>query len=351
MHGGGQQMMDEFIRTKYNCHRLHQRSHELPDGRLVPQGDQVPRGHEGTEVPHRRLRRPDHAEGRRRAAADCGRRHLPGAGKGHASTRAEWVGPYDDEKLGFVKVAKYYYYPGWWEPGATPHYIFNLAKWNELPKIYQAALYAAGQESGVWMTSKYDHGNPPALKRLVASGAVLRPFPQDVMDACYKAANELYTELSAKNEWFKKMHDHLVAYPVGSVPMVAGGRVHHGQLPHQVSQSAGLRGDTRRDAELRSRAGSFGGRPFCVRESNGDDGREPIQDSRHDLRWPRRRAGHARGAVAEGAAQGRADPDRRLRRVRHRPAHPQGPLAQAAAVAVHARTRTRRRDRRDRVAS
>src|SRR5882724_171573 len=103
----------------------------------------------------------------------------------------EWVGPYDDEKLGFNKVAKYYYYPGWWEPGATPHYIFNLAKWNELPKTYQAAVLAAGQESGVWMTAKYDHGNPGALKRLAAAGAELRPFPLDVMDASYKAANEL----------------------------------------------------------------------------------------------------------------------------------------------------------------
>ncbi len=64
----------------------------------------------------------------------------------------------------------------------------------------------------MWMTGKYDHGNPAALKRLVAAGALLRPFPQDVMDVCYKAANELYTELSAKNEWFKKMYDHTVAY-------------------------------------------------------------------------------------------------------------------------------------------
>jgi TRAP-type mannitol/chloroaromatic compound transport system substrate-binding protein len=125
---------------------------------------------------------------------------------------AEWVGPYDDEKLGFVKVAKYYYYPGWWEPGATPHYIFNVAKWNELPKTYQAALLAAGQESGVWMTAKYDAGNPAALKRLASQGAVLKPFPQDVMDGCYKAANELYVELSAKNEWFKKMYDSTVAF-------------------------------------------------------------------------------------------------------------------------------------------
>ena len=90
---------------------------------------------------------------------------------------AEWVGPYDDEKLGFVKVAKYYYYPGWWEPGATPHYIFNLAKWNELPKTYQAALLAVGQEFGVWMTAKYDHGNPAALKRLVACGARAQALP------------------------------------------------------------------------------------------------------------------------------------------------------------------------------
>jgi TRAP-type mannitol/chloroaromatic compound transport system substrate-binding protein len=124
----------------------------------------------------------------------------------------EWVGPYDDEKLGFVKVAKYYYYPGWWEPGATVHLIFNLNKWNELPKTYQAALQAAAQEAGVWMTSKYDHGNPAALKRLVASGAVLRPFPQDVMDTCYRSANELYAELVAKNEWFKRMYDNVAAY-------------------------------------------------------------------------------------------------------------------------------------------
>src|SRR5690348_12775044 len=125
---------------------------------------------------------------------------------------AEWVGPYDDEKLGFVKVAKYYYYPGWWEPGATPHYLFNLAKWNELPKTYQAAILAAGQESGVWMTGKYDHGNPAALKRLAASGAVLKPFPPEVMDGCHRAATELYAELAGKNEWFKKLLDSLAAY-------------------------------------------------------------------------------------------------------------------------------------------
>src|SRR6187397_2757143 len=110
---------------------------------------------------------------------------------------AEWVGPYDDEKLGFVKVAKYYYYPGWWEPGSTPHYIFNLQKWNELPKLYQAVLQTVAQESGMLMTAKYDGANPAALKRLAASGAVLKPFPPEVMDACYKASADFYKELSA----------------------------------------------------------------------------------------------------------------------------------------------------------
>jgi TRAP-type mannitol/chloroaromatic compound transport system substrate-binding protein len=125
---------------------------------------------------------------------------------------AEWVGPYDDEKLGFVKVAKYYYYPGWWEPGSTPHYLFNLAKWNELPKTYQSLLQAVAQESGMMMTAKYDAMNPVALKRLAASGAVLKPFSPEVMDGCHKAATELYAELASKNEWFKKFYDHFTAF-------------------------------------------------------------------------------------------------------------------------------------------
>jgi len=125
---------------------------------------------------------------------------------------AEWVGPYDDEKLGFVKVAKYYYYPGWWEGGAQPHLLINLAKWNELPKTYQSVVMACAQEAGAWMTAKYDVQNPQAVKRLVASGAELRPFPQPVMEACYKAAGELYAEIGQTNPMFKKLNDSLTAY-------------------------------------------------------------------------------------------------------------------------------------------
>ena len=125
---------------------------------------------------------------------------------------AEWVGPYDDEKLGFVKVAKYYYYPGWWEGGAQPHLLVNLNKWNELPKSYQAIVQSAAHDAGVWMTAKYDVLNPQALKRLVASGAQLRPFPQEIMEASYKAANEIYADLAKSNVHFKKLLDSLTAF-------------------------------------------------------------------------------------------------------------------------------------------
>jgi TRAP-type mannitol/chloroaromatic compound transport system substrate-binding protein len=125
---------------------------------------------------------------------------------------AEWVGPYDDEKLGFVKVAKYYYYPGWWEGTGQGHNIVNIEKWNALPKHYQAAITAASHDTFTWVTGKYDYVNPPALKRLVVAGAILRPFPQEVLETCYNAATEIYAELSKSNPHFGKMYASLVAY-------------------------------------------------------------------------------------------------------------------------------------------
>jgi len=117
----------------------------------------------------------------------------------------EWIGPYDDEKLGFVKIAKNYYYPGWWEGSATGHLLINLEQWNKLPKHYQAALFAATGEAGLWMTAKYDAVNPPAMKRLIAAGAKVRPFSRPIMEASYKAATEVYNEISAANPRFKKL--------------------------------------------------------------------------------------------------------------------------------------------------
>jgi TRAP-type mannitol/chloroaromatic compound transport system substrate-binding protein len=125
---------------------------------------------------------------------------------------AEWVGPYDDERLGFNKVAKYYYYPGWWEGGAMLHNFVNISAWNSIPKSYQAAVESASAEALVWMLAKYDAGNPAALRRLAASGTEFRAFPQAVMDAAYTAAQALYKETSAKNAMFKKIYDAYAAF-------------------------------------------------------------------------------------------------------------------------------------------
>jgi TRAP-type mannitol/chloroaromatic compound transport system substrate-binding protein len=125
---------------------------------------------------------------------------------------AEWVGPYDDEKLGFYKVAPYYYYPGWWEGGAMLHTMINTAKWAELTPLYQSLVKTACQAANVDMQAKYDARNPGALKKLAASGAKLAPFPQDVLEACFNAAKETYAEMNATNAPFKKIHDAMMAF-------------------------------------------------------------------------------------------------------------------------------------------
>ncbi len=131
---------------------------------------------------------------------------------------AEWVGPYDDEKLGFNKVAKFYYYPGWWEGGPALHTQVNKKAWDSLPKEYQQVLTTASYEGNQWMLAKYDAQNPAALKRLVAAGTQLRAFPRDVMDASYRSANELYAETSAKNPAFKKVFDDYMKFRDEAIP-------------------------------------------------------------------------------------------------------------------------------------
>ncbi len=125
---------------------------------------------------------------------------------------AEWVGPYDDEKLGFYKVAKYYYYPGFWEGGPQLSLDINIAEWNKLPKAYQAILEAACAEANGYMLAKYDAQNPAALKRLVGNGVQLRKFPDAVMEAAQKAAYEIYDAEAATNPKFKKVYDHWKAF-------------------------------------------------------------------------------------------------------------------------------------------
>ena len=118
---------------------------------------------------------------------------------------AEWVGPYDDEKLGFYKVAKNYYYPGWWEPGPVIHFFVNKKEWEKLPKEYQEAFQAAAYEANVTMMAEYDHKNPAALSKLLQAGVKLQSYPKEVLEAAHKAAQELYADESGKNPAFKKI--------------------------------------------------------------------------------------------------------------------------------------------------
>ncbi len=125
---------------------------------------------------------------------------------------AEWVGPYDDEKLGFYKVAKNYYYPGWWEPGPVIHFFVNKKEWDKLPKEYQEAFQAAAYEANVTMMAEYDHKNPAALSKLLQNGVKLQAYSQEILEAAFKAAQQLYSDEAAKNPAFKKIHTEFEKY-------------------------------------------------------------------------------------------------------------------------------------------
>jgi len=118
---------------------------------------------------------------------------------------AEWIGPYDDAKLGLHKVAQYYYAPGWWEGSASITSMVNAKAWDALPPAYKAAFECAANEQTLKMLADYDWRNPEALKRLIGQGAKLAYFPKPVMDAAFKASAELMDELAEKNADFKSV--------------------------------------------------------------------------------------------------------------------------------------------------
>src|SRR5574343_1828589 len=118
----------------------------------------------------------------------------------------EFVGPFDDEKLGFHKVAPFYYYPGWWEGGAELEFFINKKAFNALSAENKAIVRAAGAVAARDMTAKYDAENPLALKRLVGAGTKLRGFSKEIMDAGFKASMQVFAEHEAKSPTFKKIH-------------------------------------------------------------------------------------------------------------------------------------------------
>lgn len=120
----------------------------------------------------------------------------------------EWVGPYDDEKLGFYQVAKNYYYPGWWEPGVTMGLLISMDAYNELPPAYQEILQSVCGETFADRLAAYDHANPLALQRLVNDhGVVVREYPQDIMDAAWRESNAYLEEQAAADATFRQVFE------------------------------------------------------------------------------------------------------------------------------------------------
>jgi TRAP-type mannitol/chloroaromatic compound transport system substrate-binding protein len=209
-HGGGNDLMNEFYKT-YNIHAIPCGNSGAQMGGWFRKEIKTPADFQGVK-----MRISGFAGGvltrlglvpQQIAGGDI----YPALERGTIDA-TEWVGPYDDEKLGFYKVAKYYYYPGWWEGTSCYHVMINLARWNELPKHYQAAVATAASHANLEMTAKYDARNPGAIRRLVTSGVELRPFSTEVMDACLKASQDTYAEINKTNAAFKKIYDSMVAF-------------------------------------------------------------------------------------------------------------------------------------------
>ena len=119
---------------------------------------------------------------------------------------AEWVGPYDDQKLGFNKVAPYYYYPGWWEGGPEVDFFVNQKALAALSPENRAIVEAAASHAHTDMLAKYDARNPGALKQLVAAKTKVLPFSQGILDASFKASMEVFAENDAKSPEWKKIY-------------------------------------------------------------------------------------------------------------------------------------------------
>ena len=125
---------------------------------------------------------------------------------------AEWVGPYDDLKLGFNKVAPHYYYPGFWEVGPQLSLYVNQKAYEGLSSEYKAIVECAAAYAHTDMQAKYDARNMPALKTLLGQGVKLHAFPKDVLNAAFKAAMEVYTELNDTNPAWKKIYTDYAAF-------------------------------------------------------------------------------------------------------------------------------------------
>jgi TRAP-type mannitol/chloroaromatic compound transport system substrate-binding protein len=143
----------------------------------------------------------------------------------------EWVGPYDDEKLGFHQIAPNYYMPGWWEPGLSATLQVSRAAWDGLPESYQALLATVCRESNEDMLGRYDAENPAALERLVNDhGVQLRVFDDEILRAAWRESNAFLEEQAARDATFRRVYDSWKAFRERSFPYFAGNEQHYARF-------------------------------------------------------------------------------------------------------------------------
>jgi TRAP-type mannitol/chloroaromatic compound transport system substrate-binding protein len=119
----------------------------------------------------------------------------------------EWVGPFHDERLGLYRAAKYYYYPGWHEPGTTLELTVNRKAWDQLPEDLKTIVRVAAMATNQWMYSQFEGLNLKALGELKQKGVEVLPFPDDVLAELHRLTNEALDEEAAKDAQFKHVYE------------------------------------------------------------------------------------------------------------------------------------------------
>ena len=125
---------------------------------------------------------------------------------------AEFVGPYDDEKLGLQNAAPFYYYPGWWEPSAALDLTINLDAWNSLPQTYREVVIAASYEANIDMLARYETLNGTALQQLAGGGTELRRYSTEILAAGEQAALGFLEEQASGDRTFQEIYTQWKAF-------------------------------------------------------------------------------------------------------------------------------------------
>lgn len=125
----------------------------------------------------------------------------------------EWVGPYHDYLMGFYKVAKYYYYPGWHEPGTVLETFVNKKAFEKLPKDLQMAIETATYRTNIWMLAEFDSKNNIYLQKLIKEHNVkLKKFPDSVLKQLKVYSDEVLAEITSKDAQSKKVYENFKAF-------------------------------------------------------------------------------------------------------------------------------------------